>query len=195
MHSPDLNLGHAGRLSPIHALNGRAGMRRQLAERRHGPLVLDTLEVGDVAQVEGGHMGKLAICAVVMTYAAVPAGRAPPPGANVAALPDVKVGDWWLPKNRPGKVVVTAIRDGRATMTRCDGKEVAYTSELNTLEYASPSGQTVSDEPFNPQLSSPLWPGKEWGGEVKSFIGTAQTSPYTRTAKAGPREKVTLDSR
>ena len=140
-------------------------------------------------------MNNLIACIFVMFYAATCFGQTPPAGARVAPLPELKVGDWWLPKNRPGKVVVTAMQDGRVTMTRGDGKDVVYTSEMNTLEYPSSSGQTVIEKPFNPNLSFPLWPGKEWGGEVKSFVGALQTGSYTRKAKAGPWEKVALDSR
>ena len=114
----------------------------------------------------------LMLCAVV----GLPAEPiTPPAGARVAPLPELKVGDWWLPKNRPGKVVVTAIKDGRITMTRGDGKEVVYTQEINTLEYPSQSGETVIERPFNPNLSFPIWSGKEWGGEVKTFVGATQT--------------------
>ena len=140
-------------------------------------------------------MFRLTAWALLTLCATTSLAQTPPAGAKVAQLPELKEGDWWLPKSRPGKVVVTAIQDGRVTMTRGDGKEVVYTAEINTLEYPSSSGQTVIEKPFNPNLSFPLWSGKEWGGEVKSFVGPTQTGAYTRKAKAGPWEKVALDSR
>jgi hypothetical protein len=118
------------------------------------------------------------------------AADTPPEGAKVAELPNLQVGDWWLPQNRPGRVVVTAIKEGQVTMTRDDGKLVVYTTEINTLEYPAAYGDTVIEKPFNPNLSFPIWPGKEWGGEVKTFVGSTQTGSYIRKARAGGWERI-----
>lgn len=143
------------------------------------------------------------LCTLAVLFIAISVARsdepAPPPWAEVAQAPRLKVGSWWEMKRADGKVdrlELVKIEGDTLVIRNQDGLELPYSRNLNARKSLAPStGAMTTWYPDWGRYFFPLWVGKSSSITVRAVSMTSQgTVSWTFTSKSDVEKVETVDT-